>query len=626
METGKQIVRRLAAIMSIDVVGYSRLMSGDESGTHLRLKTHRIERIEPAVRRHGGRLIKLTGDGALIEFASAVEALSAAVEIQQAMVDANRHQPADTAIVFRIGIDLGDLMVDDNELYGDGVNIAVRLEGAAPPGGVLISGNVHDAVTGRLKVGFEDLGSLELKNIAKLVHAWRVTWAAEDWPGKAGHAPAHATAELAMPPPLPDKPSIAVLPFTNMSGDPEQEYFTDGISEDIITELARFHELFVIARNSTFTYKGRAVDVRVVAGELGVRYVLEGSIRKAVNRVRVTGQLIDALSGNHIWAERYDRVLQDIFAVQEELTRSIVRAIAPQILDAETEKIHRRRPEDLNAYEIAVRANAKASEAWLKSDAGLRDDAIADAAAALAIDPRSTTALTALAFAQWQHLAFATAADRAAAWREGMSAAERAIEIDRSLAFGHSMKGLLLAFAVDRDRIDEALACARHAYELNPHSMAAVTALSFIEIVWGEPESAIEHLLEALRLSPRDPQRPVVFLNLAMASGCAGRYADGVDYARLGLREAPALAPLHAHLAVNYVGLGELDKARAALAESTRIAPGQVERSLAGFMFRKPEHQRRGTTFLRIAAGLEDPAAADALRGLPVASRAARQA
>jgi adenylate cyclase len=627
MVTDKQIVRRLAAIMSIDVVGYSRLMSGDESGTHLRLKTHRIERIEPAVRRHGGRLIKLTGDGAMIEFASAVEALSAAIEIQQAMADANRHQPADTAIVFRIGIDLGDMMVDDNELYGDGVNIAVRLEGAAPAGGILISGNVHDAVAGRLEAGFKDLGSLELKNIAKPVRAWRVTWAAEDWPGKVerGPAPSIAAAGLAVPPPLPDKPSIAVLPFTNMSGDPEQEYFTDGITEDIITELSRFHELFVIARNSTFTYKGRAVDVRVVASELGVRYVLEGSIRKAVNRVRVTGQLIDALSGNHIWAERYDRVLEDIFAVQEELTRSIVRAIAPQILDAETEKIHRRRPEDLNAYEIAVRANAKASEAWLKSNAGLRDGAIADAAAALAIDPRSTTALTALAFAQWQHLAFATAADRAAAWREGMSAAERAIEIDRSLAFAHSMKGLLLAFSVDRDRIDEALACARHSYELNPHSMAAVTALSFIEILWGEPESAIEHLLEALRLSPRDPHRPTVFLNLAMASGCAGRYADGVDYARLGIREAPGFAPLHAHLAVNYVGLGDLAKARAALDESTHIAPGQVERSLAGFMFRKPEHQRRGTTFLRIAAGLEDPAAADALRELPATSLAARQ-
>ena len=279
METGEQIVRRLAAIMSIDVVGYARLMGSDETGTHLRLKTHRLERIEPAVRRHGGRLIKLTGDGALIEFASAVEALSAAIEIQQAMAEANRHQPVDTAIVLRIGIDLGDLMVDDNELYGDGVNIAVRLEGAAPGGSILISGNVHDAVAGRLPAAFEDLGSLDLKNIAKPVRAWRVTWAADDWRGKINGAPgsAIAAATLAVPPPLPDKPSIAVLPFTNMSGDPEQEYFTDGITEDIITELARFHELFVIARNSTFTYKGRAVDVRVVASELGVRYVLEAA-------------------------------------------------------------------------------------------------------------------------------------------------------------------------------------------------------------------------------------------------------------------------------------------------------------------------------------------------------------
>ena len=616
--TGKEVVRRLAAVMVIDVVGYTRLMSADESGTHFRLKTHRTGRIEPAIRRHGGRLIKLTGDGAMIEFGSAVEALSAAIEVQQAMSEANRDQPSDTAIVLRIGLDLGDLIVDDNELYGDAVNIAVRLEGAAPPGGILISATVHDAVAGRLTAGFKDLGSVELKNVGRPIRAYCVTWSADDWSGKVDPSiaanGAAARAGLAMPPALPDKPSIAILPFVNMSGDPEQEYFTDGITEDIITELSRFHELFVIARNSTFTYKGRAVDVRVVAGELGVRYVLEGSIRKAVNRVRVTGQLIDALSGSHIWAERYDRVLEDIFAVQEELTRSIVRAIQPQIMDAEAEKIHRRRPQDLNAYEIAVRANAKASEAWLKSDAGLRDQAIADAAAALAIDPRSTTALTALAFAQWQHLAFATAADREAAWREGMRAAEQAIEIDRSLGFAYSMKGLLLAFSADRDRIDEALASARQSYELNPHSMHAVTALSFIETVWGDPESAIVHLLEALRLSPRDPQRPVVFLTLAMASGCAGRYADGVDYATLGIREAPNFAPLHAHLAVNYVGLGELAKARAALDESTRIAPGQVERSLAGFMFRKPEHQRRGTTFLRVAAGLEDPAAADALR------------
>jgi adenylate cyclase len=617
----EQVIRRLTAIMVLDVVGYARLMSADESGTHFRLKAHRSERIEPIVSRRRGRLIKLTGDGAMIEFPSAVEALSAAIGIQQAMLDANRGQPADAAIVFRIGLDFGDFIVDDNELYGDGVNIAVRLEGAAPAGGVLISGNMRDAVVGRVKASFEDLGGLTLKNIERPIRAFRVEWSAADWSGEAdkGTAPSVAArpsispAALALPPALPDKPSIAVLPFTNMSADPEQEFFTDGITEDIITEMSRFHEIFVIARNSTFTYKGRSVDVRAVATELGVRYVLEGSIRKAADRVRVTGQLIDALTGGHIWAERYDRVLEDIFAVQEELTQSIVRAIAPQILDAETEKINRRRPEDLNAYEIAVRANAKAWEAWWKSDRGLRDDAIADAAAALAIDPRSTTALGALAFAQWQHIAFATAVDRAAARREGMSAAERAIAIDRSLSFAHSTKAMLLAFS-DRDRIDEALACARLSYELNPNSMAALAALSFIEIVLGEPETAIEHLLAALRVSPRDPLKPTLLLNLAMASGCARRYADGVNYATLGIREAPGFAPLYAHLAVNYVGLGEIAKARAALDEATRIAPGQVERSLAGFMFRKQEHQRRGTIFLRVAAGLEDPTAADALR------------
>jgi adenylate cyclase len=422
--------------MVLDVVGYARLMSADESGTHFRLKAHRSERIEPIVKRRRGRLIKLTGDGAMIEFPSAVEALSAAIGIQQAMLDVNRGQPADTAIVFRIGLDFGDFIVDDNELYGDGVNIAVRLEGAAPAGGIVISRNMRDAVSGRIKASFEDLGGLALKNIGRPIRAFRVEWSAADWSGEAGKGAspsvvagsATSAAALTLPPALPDKPSIAILPFTNMSADPEQEYFTDGITEDIITEMSRFHEIFVIARNSTFTYKGRSVDVRVVATELGVRYVLEGSIRKAADRVRVTGQLIDALSGSHIWAERYDRVLKDIFAVQEELTRSIVRAIAPHILDADTEKIHRRRPEDLNAYEIAVRASAKAWDAWFKSDSGLRDAAIADAAAALAIDPRSTTALWALAFAQWQHLAFATAVDRAAAWREG-----RAGDRDRSL-------------------------------------------------------------------------------------------------------------------------------------------------------------------------------------------------
>jgi len=605
--------RRLAAIVSADIAGYSRLMGRDESGTLAALKALRAGIVDPAIAAHGGRIVKTTGDGLLLEFPSVVDAVRCVIGVQTAMAATGTDLPADRRIAFRIGINLGDIIIDGDDIFGDGVNIAARLQEIAPPGGLCVSSRVHDDIRDRLEAAFVDGGTQALKNIARPVQVWR--WSPAG-PGVAtAPLPLPAAApSAAMPLALPNKPSIAVLPFANMSGDAQQEYFADGITEDILTELSRFHELFVIARNSTFSYKGKSPDIRQVGRDLGVRYVLEGSIRKAASRVRVTGQLIDTVNGAHIWAERYDRGLEATFAVQEELTQSIVRAIAPQILEAETAKVHRRRPENLSAYEIAVRANAKAWESWIKSDRARRDEAIADARAALAIDPRSTIALAALSFAQWQHLAFATATDRAQAWNEGMEMATRAIEADRAYSFGHSMHALLLVFAGDRDRIDDALASARTSHELNPHAMASLTTLSFVETVSGDPDSAIEHLLAALRLSPRDPQRPTVFLNLAMASGCAGRYADGVAYATLGIREAPGFAPLYAHLAVNYVGLGEIAKARAAVAESSRIAPGQVERSLAGFMYRKPEHQRRGTTFLRIAAGLEDPTAADALR------------
>lgn len=597
--------RRLAAVVSADVAGYSRLMGRDESGTLATLKALRREVVDPRIAAHGGRIVKTTGDGLLVEFPSVVDAVRCVVEVQTEMFARGSAMPDDRRIAFRIGINLGDIIADDGDIFGDGVNIAARLQEIAPVGGLCVSDRVHEDARDRLDLAFEDQGPRTLKNIARPVHVWRWFPAGMPTPTTiAGDGP------LA----LPDKPSIAVLPFDNMSGDPQQEYFTDGITDDVITELARFHELFVIARNSSFSYKGKSADIRQIGRDLGVRYVLEGSIRKAANRIRVTGQLIDATSGAHIWAERYDRVLEDIFAVQEELTRSIVRAIAPQILDAETAKVARRRPESLSAYEVAVRASGKTFDAWVKSDRGLRDAAIADARQALAIDPRSVIALTALAFAQWQHIAYSTASDRAALWRDGMAAIDRAVEVDRDYTFAHSVCGLLLAFAPDRDRIADALASARQGYELNPHMMVALTILSFIEIVSGDPESAIAHLLEAQRLSPRDPQRQTMMLNLAMACECARRYADGVEYARLGIREAPHFAPLYAHLAVNYVGLGEIAKARAALDEATRIAPDQVERSLAGFMFRNPDHQRRGTTFLRVAAGLEAPEAADPLR------------
>jgi adenylate cyclase len=325
-------------------------MGRDENGTLARLREHRQQRFEPILAQHGGRLVKLMGDGALAEFASAVDALSAAICFQQAMAEANRDQPADTMIVFRIGLHLGDLIVEGDDLYGDGVNVAARLEAEAPPGGIVVSRAIREAVDGRLKAKLHTLGELSLKNMERPIRAFRVEWEAAEWKATEARsrkamqdeptAPASTTPALA----LPDKPSIAVLPFQNMSGDPEQEYFADGMVEDIITALSRFKSLFVIARNSSFTYKGKAVDIKQVGRDLGVRYVLEGSVRKGVNRVRITAQLIDATSGAHIWAERYDRDLSDIFAMQDEITGTVAGVIEPALAEAEQQRVLRKPP------------------------------------------------------------------------------------------------------------------------------------------------------------------------------------------------------------------------------------------------------------------------------------------
>src|SRR5262249_26641074 len=352
--------RKLAAIVAADVVGYSRLMGRDESGTLARLRKNRSERLDPVLTKYGGRLVKLTGDGALVEFASAVDALSAAIEFQQAMAEANGDRPADTALVFRMGLHLGDLIVDGDDLYGDGVNVAARLEGVAPAGGVLIARNARDDVAGRVKATFEDLGGLSLKNIERPVRAFRVKWEPSDWQQPvASEATPTPAASPQVPLPLPDKPSIAVLPFQNMSGDPEQEYFADGVAEEIITALSRFKSLFVIARNSSFTYKGRAVDVKRVGHELGVRYVLEGSVRKATDRVRIMGQLVDTAAGGHLWADRFDGGLGDIFDLQDQVTESVVGAIAPAVEKAEIERAKRKPTESLDAYALYLRGLAR---------------------------------------------------------------------------------------------------------------------------------------------------------------------------------------------------------------------------------------------------------------------------
>ena len=354
--------RRLAAIVAIDVVGYSRLMGRNESGTHALLKTHLIERVMPSLRRHEVRVVKWTGDGALAEFGSTIDALSALIELQQEMANVNHDEPEADRVVFRAGVHLGEVIVEDNDLYGDAVNVAARLEGEAPPGGILISRAVREAVSGRIKAEFQPLGELSLKNISRPIRAFRVEWKEADWPTKndmQSESPSSApppAPQLDGAPQIPDKPSIAVLPFQNMSGDREQEYFADGITEDIITALSHIRWLFVIARNSSFVYKGRAVDVKRVAREFGVRYVLEGSVRKVGNRVRITAQLVDAQSGAHHWAERYDRDLADIFALQDEITRSVAAAIEPRLLAAEGIRTLSRPAVDLDAWDMVARA------------------------------------------------------------------------------------------------------------------------------------------------------------------------------------------------------------------------------------------------------------------------------
>ena len=315
--------RRLAAIMATDVVGYSRLIRADEEGTLAALKALRADLIDPKIAEHHGRIVKLMGDGMLVEFASVVDAVHAAVETQQAVTDHNSDVPADKRIELRIGVNLGDVVIDGDDIQGDGVNVAARLEAMAEPGGIWVSGMVYEGVRDRMDVPFEDLGEREVKNIERPVRVWR--WRAGD--GAAPAKPFAATEPL----PLPDKPSIAVLPFDNMSGDAEQEYFADGIAEDIITALSRVEWFFVTARNSSFTYKGRAVDVQQVGRDLGVRYILEGSVRRSGQRLRITAQLIDAISGKHVWAERYDRELSDIFDVQDEITRNVVATTQTQI-------------------------------------------------------------------------------------------------------------------------------------------------------------------------------------------------------------------------------------------------------------------------------------------------------
>src|SRR6266536_4690774 len=341
----ERVERRLRAILAADVAGYSRLTGIDEEGTHVRLKEHLRALVDPCIAEHRGRVVKTTGDGMLAECGSVVDAVRCALHVQRGMAERNKDLPPERRIEFRIGINLGDIILDAGDIFGDGVNVAARLEGLAEPGGICVSGRVQEDIEGKLEVAFENAGEQQLKNIGRPVRVYRVLLS--------GPAPSSRPAL-----PLPDRPSIAVLPFQNMSGDPEQEYFADGIVEEIITALSRFRQLFVIARNSSFTYKGRVVDVKQVGRELGVRYVLEGSLRKAGTRVRITGQLIDASTGAHLWADRFEGTLEDIFDLQDQVTGKVIAAIAPKLEQVEIERAKRKPTENLDAYDYYLRGVA----------------------------------------------------------------------------------------------------------------------------------------------------------------------------------------------------------------------------------------------------------------------------
>jgi adenylate cyclase len=534
--------RRLAAILAADVVGYARLIERDDRGTLERIKAHRKELVLPLLGEHRGRIVKLMGDGALYEFKSVVDAVACAVAIQRGLAEREADVVEEERIRVRIGINLGDVVCDeDGDLQGDGVNIAARLESQALPGGIVVSGTAYDHLQGKLDCGFAPLGEIRLKNIERPVRAYRVTEGA----GGAVTAPS-----------LPDKPSIAVLPFTNMSGDPEQEYFADGLVEDIITALSRVRAFFVIARNSSFTYKGRAVDVRQVSRELGVRYVLEGSIRKLGSRVRITGQLVDATSGHHLWADRFDGDMSDIFDLQDRVTESVVGAVEPSIRLEEIRQARTKPTSYITAYDLYLRA--------LPGFYSMTREGFAEVRRltneALSIDPDFTLAkalgayIRSISVSQCWH----EPDDVRVAIRMAREALAEARDDPTSLRFAAQ----ILAYSA-KD-YETALATIDRSLSLNPNSAQGYTGSGWVNAHAGRPLVAIEHFHRAMRLSPVDPEKGIALSGIGMSYLMLERFDEALSWGQTALREMPNYGSSYRVVIGALVGLGRLDEARAA--------------------------------------------------------------
>jgi TolB-like protein/class 3 adenylate cyclase len=555
-----QVKRRLAAILAADIAGYSRLMGADEEGTLTRLKAYRSDLIDPKNKQHRGRIVKTTGDGILIEFPSVVDAVRCAIEIQQGMLERNVQVPEDQRIEFRIGINLGDVIVERRDLYGDGVNIAARLEALAEPGGICISETVFNHARDKVAFETQDAGGQTLKNIARPVHVYRIIVD----PSRREAAPKSPVSSLA----LPDRPSIAVLPFQNMSGDPEQEYFADGTVEDIITALSRFKALFVIARNSSFTYKGRAVDVKQVGRELGVGYVLEGSVRKAANRVRITGQLVDTATGAHLWADRFDGELGDIFDLQDQVTESVVGAIAPAVQKAEIERAKRKPTESLDAYALYLRGLVRYYQFDNRQANG---EALRLFYGAIELDPDFASAYSRAALCYAGAKAYGWISGTGSEIAEVTRLAGRAVQLGKDDAMALAFSGGALAY-VARD-LERGAALIDRALALNSNLAEAWNCGGWVKNWLGEPKLAIERFTRAMRLSPLDPWVIDMRNGTAHAQFFLGRYAEAASWAAMVLQDNPDFQPGLRIAAASNAMAGRLEQAQKAVARLRQLYP-----------------------------------------------------
>jgi adenylate cyclase len=580
------VERRLAAVLAADVVGYTRLMGEDEAGTHARLKALRKNLIEPKIAEHRGRVVKLTGDGALVEFASVIDAMRCAVEVQRSIAEHNAGLEREHRIEFRVGINLGDVIIDGGDIYGDGVNVAARLEGLAPPGGVCISDVVHQMVRGRLGLAFEDLGEQQIKNIAQPVHAWQWTGDA-----RAVGPPTSGVGEAAVPP-LPYKPSIAVLPFDNLSRDPDQEYFSDGLTEDLITDLSQLSGLSVTARHAVSQYKGRPAAPQKIARDLGVGYVLEGSVRRVEDRVRINAQLTDAATGFQKWARRFDHQLENIFALQDEITKAIVAALKVRITKSEEERIARRYPDSSEAYDLymqgyeVLRHKSKDSIYYART---LFDRTIALAPDFAGVYGR----LAHTYFCEWNF----GWTDDSAVLQRAIQLGEKAVELNESSPQAHEDLALVYGYARQWAR---AIAQAERAIAIDPHYAKGYARLAEVLTLAGSPEEAPLLVEKARRLEPHYWDHFYQWV-LGSAFFAMARNCEAILSLGRSLRGDPEFFPAHVHLAASYAEVGELENAHRAVAEVLKISP---HLSLAAFESRRLFGYKDENVWHRLVNGL----------------------